>query len=242
MNNMSVLLPIKGKEEPVALNPSKIIALGLNYSDHVKESVFLNSKGLPLDIPPEPILFAKTPNVLIGNGETIVIPGFIRSDYSFEDLRIDYEAELAVVIGRQCRRVSKEDALSFVLGYTCMNDVSMRNFQTTDKSGWFRGKSLDTFGPIGPVIVPAEEIPDPQNLKITCRLNGETVQDSNTSNMIFSVAETIEFISKQITLEPGDIVMTGTPSGVGRLKDGDTVEVEIERIGILKNRVAEESL
>lgn len=240
MTNMSILLPIKGAKEVVPLNPSKIIALGLNYRDHVKESNFLNLDNLP-ETPPEPILFAKTPNTLIGNDEAIVIPAFIRKDYDFEDIRIDYEAELAVVIGKRCRNVPREKALSHVLGYTCMNDVSMRNFQTTDKSGWFRGKSLDTFGPIGPVLVPADNIPDPQALNITCRLNGKTVQDSNTSNMIFSVEETIEFISKQITLEEGDIIMTGTPSGVGRLKGGDIVEVEIEGIGTLRNRVLDTS-
>jgi len=237
---MSVLLPIKGEKEPFTLNPSKIIALGLNYRDHVKESVFLNSRNLPPDPPSEPILFAKTPNVLIGNGKTIVIPGFIRRDYNFTDIRIDYEAELAVVIGKHCSRVKRDEALTYVLGYTCMNDVSMRNFQTTDKSGWFRGKSLDTFGPVGPVIIPSNVIPDPQNLQIKCRLNGETVQDSHTSNMIFSVEETIEFISRQISLERGDIIMTGTPSGVGRLKHGDIVEVEIEKIGTLTNNVIEE--
>ncbi len=237
---MKVLLPIKGKEESFILNPSKIIALGLNYRNHVNESGFLNSKNLPEAIPSEPILFAKTPNVLISSNETIIIPKFIRKDYNFEEVRIDYEAELAVIIGKHCHNIPEEAALSCVLGYTCMNDVSMRNFQTTDKSGWFRGKSLDTFGPAGPVIVPAEDIPDPQNLKITCRLNGKTVQDSNTSHMIFSIKETIAFISKQITLERGDIIMSGTPSGVGPLKDGDTVEVEIEGIGILKNRVVEE--
>ncbi len=240
MINMSILLPIKGTKEAVTLNPSKIIALGLNYRDHVKESDFLNPAALP-EIPTEPILFAKTPNTLVGDGEAIVIPDFIRRDYDFEDIRIDYEAELAVIIGKRCRNVPREKALSHVLGYTCMNDVSMRNFQTTDKSGWFRGKSLDTFGPIGPVLVPAADIPDPQSLHITCRLNGKTVQDSNTSYMIFSVEETIEFISKQITLEEGDIIMTGTPSGVGRLKGGDTVEVEIEGIGILRNKVLDTS-
>ncbi len=237
---MKVLLPIKGKEESFILNPSKIIALGLNYRDHVNESGFLNSKNLPEAAPSEPILFAKTPNVLIGSNDTIIIPKFIRKDYNFEEVRIDYEAELAVIIGKHCHNVSEEEALSCVLGYTCMNDVSMRNFQTTDKSGWFRGKSLDTFGPAGPVIVPSEDIPDPQNLRITCRLNGVTVQDSNTSHMIFSIKETIAFISKQITLERGDIIMSGTPSGVGPLKDGDVVEVEVEGIGILKNKVAEE--
>ncbi len=233
---MSILLPIKGNREVLTLNPSKIIALGLNYRDHLKESGFLNLDNLP-ETPAEPILFSKTPNTLIGNGEDIIIPAFIRRDYDFEDIRIDYEAELAVVIGKRCRNVPRGKALSHVLGYTCMNDVSMRNFQTTDKSGWFRGKSLDTFGPIGPVLVPAEDIRNPQALNISCRLNGRTVQNSNTSFMIFSVEETIEFISKQITLEEGDIIMTGTPSGVGRLRGGDIVEVEIEGIGILKNRV-----
>ncbi len=233
---MSILLPIKGDREVLTLNPSKIIALGLNYRDHLKESSFLNLNDLP-ETPPEPILFSKTPNTLIGSGEDIIIPAFIRRDYDFEDIRIDYEAELAVVIGKRCRNVPRGKALSHVLGYTCMNDVSMRNFQTTDKSGWFRGKSLDTFGPIGPVLVPAEDIRNPQVLNISCRLNGRTVQNSNTSFMIFSVEETIEFISKQITLEEGDIIMTGTPSGVGRLRGGDIVEVEIEGIGILKNRV-----
>ena len=233
---MSILLPIKGDREVLTLNPSKIIALGLNYRDHLKESSFLNLNDLP-ETPPEPILFSKTPNTLIGSGEDIIIPAFIRRDYDFEDIRIDYEAELAVVIGKRCRNVPRGKALSHVLGYTCMNDVSMRNFQTTDKSGWFRGKSLDTFGPIGPVLVPAEDIRNPQALNISCRLNGRTVQNSNTSFMIFSVEETIEFISKQITLEEGDIIMTGTPSGVGRLRGGDIVEVEIEGIGILKNRV-----
>ncbi len=235
-----VVLPVSGQERTITVNPSKIIALGLNYREHVKESVFLNTKNLPQKVPSEPILFSKTPNVLIANGEDIIIPAFIRKDYSFDEVRIDYEAELAVVVKDTCRRVAEKDALSHIMGYTCMNDVSMRNFQTTDTSGWFRGKSLDTFGPIGPVFVPAEQISDPQNLSISCRLNGKTVQDSNTSQMIFSIAEMIAFITKQITLEAGDILMTGTPRGVGRLHDGDTVEVEIENIGILRNKVKEE--
>ncbi len=237
---MSVILPVKGGSGTFMLNPSKIIALGLNYSDHVKESGFLHADNPPPDIPEEPILFSKTPNVLIGNGDDIVIPSFIRKDYDFEDLRIDYEAELAVILGKRCRNVKADEALQYIMGYTCMNDVSMRNFQINDKSGWFRGKSLDTFGPVGPVLVPAEAVKDPQNLSIVCRLNGKVVQNSNTSNMIFPITGIIEYISKQITLEKGDIVMTGTPSGVGKLKHGDVVEVEIEGIGILRNKVREE--
>ena len=234
-------MPIKGKKEIYRINPEKIIALGLNYSEHVKESVFLNANDLKKDIPEEPILFPKTPNVLIENGDTIVIPAFLRTDYDFEELRVDYEAELALIIKDKCKNVPVSKALDHVLGYTCMNDVSMRNMQVNDKSGWFRGKSLDTFGPIGPVIVLSEDIPDPQSLGIRCRLNGKLVQDSNTKNMIFTVAEMISFISKHFTLETGDIILTGTPQGVGPLKHGDVVEVEIEGIGILKNHVIEES-
>ncbi len=234
-------LPIKGKKEIYRINPEKIIALGLNYSKHIKESVFLNANDLDKDIPEEPILFAKTPNILIENEDNIVIPAFLRTDYDFKELRIDYEAELALIIKDRCKNVPVSEALDHILGYTCMNDISMRNMQVNDKSGWFRGKSLDTFGPIGPVIVLSEDIPDPQSLGIRCRLNGELVQDSNTKNMIFTVAEMISFISKHFTLESGDIIMTGTPQGVGPLKHGDIVEVEIDGIGILKNQVIEAS-
>jgi 2-keto-4-pentenoate hydratase/2-oxohepta-3-ene-1,7-dioic acid hydratase in catechol pathway len=232
-------LPIKGRTACYHLNPSKIIALGLNYREHVAESHSVKVQGFTGDIPTEPILFPKTPNVLIGPDEPIVIPKFLR-EYDFETPRTDYEAELALIIKDRCSRVSPEDALSHVLGYTCMNDVSQRNLQTGDKSGWFRGKSLDTFGPIGPCLVPAEDIDDPQNLKITCRLNGEIVQQGNTSQMIFSLPELIAFVSKNFTLMPGDIILTGTPSGVGPLHHGDEVAVEIEKIGILRNPVIDE--
>ncbi len=235
-------LPIKGKNEIYRINPEKIIALGLNYSEHIKESVFLNANDMKKDIPEEPILFAKTPNILIESGDNIVIPAFLRTDYNFEDLRVDYEAELALIIKDRCKNVPVSEALDHVLGYTCMNDISMRNMQVNDKSGWFRGKSLDTFGPIGPVIVPSEMIPNPQSLGIYCRLNGELVQNSNTKHMIFTVAEMVSFISKHFTLESGDIIMTGTPQGVGPLKHGDVVEVEIDGIGILKNQVIDEAV
>ena len=234
-------LPVKGKKELYRIIPEKIIALGLNYSEHIKESVFLNTKDLEKDIPEEPILFAKTPNILVESGDNIVIPAFLREDYNFKELRVDYEAELALIIKDRCKNVPVSEALDHVLGYTCMNDISMRNMQVSDKSGWFRGKSLDTFGPVGPVLVLSEDIPDPHSLGIRCRLNGKLVQDSNTKHMIFTVAEMISFISKHFTLESGDIIMTGTPQGVGPLKHGDVVEVEIDGIGVLKNQVIEES-
>ena len=221
-------LPIFGKSTPYQVSPSKIIALGLNYRSHIAESHSVKVRGFTEEVPEEPILFPKTPNVLIGPGEAIVIPRFLL-EYGFEDLRTDYEAELAVIIGKKCRNIAPEEALDHVLGYTCMNDVSQRNIQTGDRAGWFRGKSLDTFGPIGPQIVLHSDIGDPQNLRIQCRLNGTITQDASTAQMIFPVDRMIAFISKNFTLMPGDIIATGTPSGVGRIRHGDVVEVEIER-------------
>jgi 2-keto-4-pentenoate hydratase/2-oxohepta-3-ene-1,7-dioic acid hydratase in catechol pathway len=234
-----ISLPVKGSEKTYELKPGKIIALGLNYHEHVKESVFLTTKNLPMDIPSEPVLFPKTPNVLIASGEPIVIPAYLR-DYGFDELRVDYEAELAFIISEGGKNIPEEAAHGHIFGYTCFNDVSQRNFQTGDKSGWFRGKSLDTFGPIGPVVVPAEQIGDPQNLEITCRLNGKVVQQGNTNQMIFPIPTIVAFISRHFTLEEGDLIVTGTPKGVGRLHHGDTVEVEIQGIGVLSNPVVEE--
>jgi len=232
-------LPISGSDEKYTVNPSKIIALGLNYDEHVKESVFLNSKNLALERPTEPVLFTKTPNVLIGPGEPIVIPAYLKG-YNFEDLRNDYEAELCIIIKDTCKNVPEAEAFDHIYGYTCMNDVSQRNFQTTDKSGWFRGKSLDTFGPVGPQVVLQQDIGDVQKLDIACRLNGETVQDANTDQMIFPVPEIIAFVSRHFTLQPGDLIATGTPKGVGRIHHGDVVEIEIEKIGTLRNPVVQE--
>ena len=234
-----VSLPIANKTDRYEVNPTKIIALGLNYRSHIAVSHSVKVRGFTDEVPEEPILFPKTPNVLIGPGEPIVIPAFLK-DYHFEELRTDYEGELAVIIGKKGKNVPAGEAMDYVFGYTCINDVSQRNLQTGDRSGWFRGKSLDTFGPVGPRIVLRDDIPDPQNLHIECRLNGKTVQDSNTKHMIFPIAETIAFISKNFTLMPGDLIATGTPSGVGRIKHGDVVEVEIEGIGILSNPVIEE--
>jgi 2-keto-4-pentenoate hydratase/2-oxohepta-3-ene-1,7-dioic acid hydratase in catechol pathway len=209
--------------------PGKILAIGLNYADHAREG--------GLEPPAAPITFVKTLNSLIGPDAPI--------RYSTSDsTQVDYEAELAVVIGRTARRVSEAEALDAVFGYTACNDVSARDAQFGDGQ-WVRGKSFDTFCPLGPWIVTADEIPDPQALGISCRVNGTTLQDSTTAEMIFGVAELISYLSRVMTLEPGDVIATGTPVGVGfartppvYLLDGDVVEVEIERIGVLRNPVA----
>ena len=231
-----IVLPVHDSGELYTIQPTKIIALGLNYREHIAESHSVKVQGFTQEIPEEPILFPKTPNVLIGPGEPIVIPAFL-ADYGFDTIRTDYEAELAIIIGSRCKNVSEDLAWQQVFGFTCMNDVSQRNLQTRDRSGWFRGKSLDTFGPIGPRVVIREAIGDPQNLRLSCRLNGNTVQDSNTRHMIFSIPQIISFVSRNFTLLPGDIIATGTPGGVGPLAHGDVVEVEIEEIGVLRNPV-----
>jgi 5-carboxymethyl-2-hydroxymuconate isomerase len=205
----------------------KIVAVGLNYVDHARE--------VELALPERPLLFAKWPNAVIGDGDAIVIPPGID--------QVDYEAELAAVIGARVKGVSLENALEAVEGYTCLNDVSARTIQFADGQ-WTRAKSLDTFCPVGPRVVPRDEVGDPQSLRIACRVNGETVQDATTADMIFSVAELVAFVSETITLEPGDIIASGTPPGVayGRpdpryLRDGDVVEIDIERVGTLTNPV-----
>lgn len=242
-----ITLPVKNRADTYTVDPSKLIALGLNYRAHIAESVSVKVQGFTEEVPAEPLLFPKTPNVLIGPDQPIVIPRFLK-DYGFDHLRTDYEAELALIIGDRCKDVAPEDALNHVFGYTCMNDVSQRNIQNGDRSGWFRGKSLDTFGPIGPRVVLARDLPDPQNLKICCRLNGATVQESTTSRMIFTISEIVAFVSKNITLEAGDIILTGTPSGVGHarkpdpvwMKTGDVCEVEVEGVGVLRNPIEDE--
>ncbi len=206
--------------------PGKIVCVGLNYRDHAEES--------GMEIPQRPLLFAKWPNSLIGPGRPIVLPEQAKE--------VDYEAELGVVIGKRAQRVPVAEALQYVGGYVCANEVSARDIQFADGQ-WTRGKSFDTFGPVGP-ITPADQVPDPQALKIRCLLNGEVVQDSSTSEMIFTVAEVIAFTSDGITLDPGDLILTGTPAGVGfgrkppvYLADGDEVTVEIEGVGSLTNPV-----
>lgn len=239
MQSDAIVLPVIGREQSYTVRPSKIIALGLNYRDHIAESLSVKVRGFTIDEPDEPVLFPKLPSVLVGPDQPIVLPAIVES-YNFDEPRTDYEAELAVIIGSTCRNVSASEALDHVFGYTCMNDVSQRNIQNADRAGWFRGKSFDTFGPIGPKILPVGSCSDIQNLDIECRLNGRTVQSSNTRNMIWSVAETISFISRNFTLYADDLILTGTPSGVGPLKPGDSVEIEISGIGVLRNPVMSE--
>lgn len=235
---MAITLPVKNGSS-YTLQPSKIIALGLNYLEHIKESQSVDVQNFTDEIPQEPILFPKTPNVLIGPGESIVLPGFVNT-YNFATPRTDHEAELAIIIKDRIKNLPADKAMDHIFGFTCFNDISQRNLQKNDKSGWFRGKSLDTFGPIGPEIIRPADIGDPQDLDICCRLNGKEVQASNTRHMIFKIPEIIAFVSKNFTMEAGDIIITGTPSGVGPLQDGDVVEVEIEGIGVLKNPVTAE--
>jgi 2-keto-4-pentenoate hydratase/2-oxohepta-3-ene-1,7-dioic acid hydratase in catechol pathway len=206
--------------------PQKIVCIGLNYRDHAEE------QGVAL--PEKPLLFAKWPNTLIASGEAIRIPPI--------STNVDYEAELGVVIGRQARRVAVDDALEFVNGYVVANDVSGRDLQFSDGQ-WVRGKSLDTFLPVGDVV-PASSVPDVQSLPTRAILNGDVMQDSNTSNMIFGVAEIISFVSQAITLEVGDLIITGTPAGVGAfrkppvwMQPGDEITIEIDGIGPITNPV-----
>ena len=210
--------------------PGKIVAIGLNYLDHIRETGMAR--------PDTPLVFAKFTTSVIADGDAIEI------DRSLTQ-RVDWEVELGVVIGTTMRRVSESDALAHVAGYTVANDVSARDVQFSDGQ-WIRGKSLDTFCPLGSPVVAPEELGDPQRLGLRTRVNGETVQDSSTAEMVFSVATLLAYCSHNFTLEPGDIVLTGTPWGCGELmsprrslQHGDVVEVEIDGIGTLRNPVVE---
>ncbi len=217
---------------PVA--PVAVLCIGLNYRQHAEET--------RAKIPEFPVLFTKSPGAVQHPGEPIVLPRHLRSE------QVDYEAELAVVIGKPCKNVSRKAALDYVLGYTCANDVSARDWQKQWGGGqWCRGKTFDTFCPLGPCLVTQDEIPDPNNLRIRTLVNGEVLQDCNTSDMIFDVPALIEFLSGSTTLWPGTVILTGTPHGVGMarnpqrwLRSGDNVSIEIERIGTLTNPVIEE--
>jgi 2-keto-4-pentenoate hydratase/2-oxohepta-3-ene-1,7-dioic acid hydratase in catechol pathway len=222
--------PLAGARLTVPLAPGKIVAIGLNYMDHVREA--------GMERPQRPLVFTKFTTSLIGDGEPIRIDRAITE-------RVDWEVELAVVVGRAMTRVAPQDALAHVFGYAVANDVSARDVQFADGQ-WVRGKSLDTFCPLGPVIVTADEIPDPQSLALRTRVNGVLVQDSTTAEMVFGVAELLSFCSHSFTLEPGDVVLTGTPWGCGEFMDpvrslgqGDVVETEVEGIGRLHNPVVE---
>lgn len=208
--------------------PGKIVAVGLNYRDHAIET--------RLEIPTVPVLFAKFSNSINGPDGPVVLPN--------ADPQVDYEAELAVVVGRRAKAVSEADAMDYVAGYMPLNDVTERRWQFADKQ-WVRGKSCDTFCPTGPWLTMRDAVPDPHVLAIRMRVNGNVMQSSNTSNLIFRVPALVAFISQAITLEPGDIIATGTPNGVGFarkppvfMKSGDVMEVEIEGLGVLRNRIA----
>ena len=212
---------------PVA--PVNILCIGLNYRRHAAES--------NMAVPERPILFLKPTSTVIAHGENILHP---------DTQELDYECELAIIIGKAAKNVSEADALNYVAGYTCANDVSARDWQLKLDKQWARGKSFDTFCPLGPVLVTPDEIKDPDSLQIQTRVNGVMLQNSNTADLIFSTREIISYLSKDMTLLPGTVILTGTPEGVamGRtpspwLKPGDVVEIEIEGIGILKNQVVE---
>ncbi|MBN2474053.1 MAG: fumarylacetoacetate hydrolase family protein [Pirellulales bacterium] len=217
---------------PPVPSPEKIFGIGLNYADHARES-----GAAP---PPEPVLFNKLTTAATADGQPIVLPRLSQE--------VDFEAELVVVIGVGGRHIPRERAEGHIAAYCCGNDVSARDWQLHKPGGqWLLGKSFDSFAPFGPVLVTADEIPDPGNLRVRLRLNGQTMQDSSTSQLIFPVDELIEYISGVCTLSPGDLIFTGTPPGVGFarkppvfLKPGDTVEVEIDGLGILRNPVVSE--
>ena len=214
--------------------PTGILCIGLNYRHHAAES--------QSPIPEFPVLFMKSAAAVQNPGDPIVLPRHLRSDL------VDYECELAVVIGRKCKNVSRDEALKYVLGYTCANDVSARDWQGKwGGSQWCRGKTFDTFAPMGPCLVTADEIADPNALAIKLNIGGEVLQDWNTNDMIFDVPRLVEFLSGSTTLMPGTVILTGTPQGVGFarkpprfLQSGDVVTVEIEKIGALTNAVIEE--
>ncbi len=216
------------------VEPPLILCIGLNYRKHAAET--------GAKIPEQPVLFLKGPGTLQNPGDPIVLPTKLRSD------EVDYECELAVVIGRKCKNVSKSEAFDVVFGYTAANDVSARDWQKQFGGGqWCRGKGFDTFAPLGPAILTKDEIPNPNSLRIGTRINSQTRQSSNTSDMLFDIPTLVEFLSGSTTLYPGTVILTGTPEGVGMamkppqyLAPGDFVEIEIEKIGVLSNPVVAE--
>ena len=232
-------LPLQSVRLLAPIVPKRnVFCVGWNYAEHFAEGKDFRPASAPQDIPEHPALFSKNPFAIVGPEAAIRHPAPI-SD------QLDYEVELAVVIGRAGRDIAEHDALRHVFGYTIANDVSVRDVQRSWHGGqWFKGKNFDTHLPLGPWIVTADEIPDPQALRITTRVNGVTKQDSNTKHMVFPVARIIAELSAGLTLHPGDVIITGTPEGVGMgrkppewLRPGDVVELEIERIGILRNRI-----
>jgi len=219
------------KIQDIEINPTKIICLGRNYLDHIKET------NAP--VPAEPVLFPKTPNCLIGDGDKIIYPRYLYENQDYN--RIDHEVELAIIIKERCKNVREKNAYDYILGYTIFNDITARKMQKLDRAKnlpWFRSKSFDTFAPIGPRIIPQAQIGDPHNLKIELKVNGEIRQSSNTKHLLFKIPYIVEFITMFFTLEPGDIIATGTPSGISPLNPGDKIEAYIQKIGKLTNMVS----
>ena len=228
LHDLTVGAVVEG-ELAAPLQPGKIVGIGLNYLDHIRES--------KLPQPAQPLVFAKLPSSVTGPSDPIFVDVELAT-------QVDWEVELGVIVGRRMRHVAASAALDYVFGYTVCNDVSARDVQFSE-SQWTRGKSFDSFCPLGPVVVTADEIPDPQVLALGTRVNGEVMQDSSTAQMLFGVAELLAFCSRTFTLEPGDLLLTGTPWGCGyfmnpprALEVGDLVEWEVERIGVLRNAVA----
>jgi len=212
------------------INPTKIICIGINYMDHIEET--------KLPVPKEPVLFPKTLNCLIGDGDPIIYPKLLFNNRRLK--RVDYEVELAFIIKDRCKDVPKDETYEHIMGYSVFNDVTARKMQTKDivsQLPWFRSKSLDTFGPIGPRIASVDEIQDPHNLKIELKVNGEIKQSSNTKHLLFKIPDLMEYITSLFTMEPGDIIATGTPSGISPVLPGDLIEATIEKIGTLTNKV-----
>ncbi len=226
-HNLAEELAITGdfKYNP-PVTPGKIIALGNNYHEHIKE---MNQK-----VPEVPVLFGKWPSTVVGHGDNIEKPAWIG--------RMDYEAELAFIISRRAKNVPAEEAMNYIAGYTCLNDVSAREIQGKDLAKslpWMPSKNFDTFCPMGPCVVLAEDVASPVNIDVKCRVNGELKQDGSTSDFIFDIPAMIAYITNIMTLEPGDVVTTGTPVGVGAIEPGDVVEIECGGIGVLSNTVVE---
>ena len=214
----------------ITINPQKIICLGTNYMDHIEET--------GLEVPKEPLIFPKTLNCLITNNQPVIYPKYLSNNRNYN--RVDYEVELAFIVKDKCKNISLDDVYNHILGYTVFNDITARKMQTKDivsQKPWFRSKSFDSFGPIGPVIKTVDEIKDPHNLNIELKVNGKIKQASNTKHLLFKIPETFEYITQLFTMEPGDIIATGTPAGIGPVVPGDVIEATIEGIGTLTNKV-----
>jgi len=214
----------------ISINPTKILCVGTNYMDHIEET--------KLEVPNEPVLFPKTLNCIIMNNKSIIYPKYLYYNRKYN--RVDYEVELAFIIKDKCKNVPASQAYTHILGYTVFNDVTARKMQVKDivsKLPWFRSKSFDTFAPIGPRIVNHSEMGDPHDLNIELKVNGEIKQSSNTKYLLFKISDLMEYITKIFTMEPGDIVATGTPGGIGPINPGDLIEASIEKIGTLSNKV-----